>query len=221
MIGEIIGSVIQGAFQRDANQQNIKAASDANAKQEAFQERMSSTAYQRARKDMEAAGLNPALAYQQGGASSPAGSSQFGQVESEAEGLAQTISTAKNTAKLNEERDANIKLLEEKGKTEKNTQIQLQKQSELTADLAKKAQLEARLLEINQNSALSKSQFESNQYKLLNKTIEFDYATKKLQEISGVAGDLIGVGKFFKNPRNTYNPKKTGTFDKKTGEIND
>lgn len=71
--------------QRKANQVNVQEAN----KTRAFAERMRNTQWQSAVTDMEAAGINPALAYSQGGAASPGGAQA--RVESETEGIASAM----------------------------------------------------------------------------------------------------------------------------------
>lgn len=74
LIATVGSSLISGLFgqsgQESTNETNIALARENRD----FQERMSNTAYQRARADMEKAGFNPMLAYSQGGASAPVGS---------------------------------------------------------------------------------------------------------------------------------------------------
>jgi len=62
-LGSYYGAKQQADAQRDVAQSQMD-----------FQERMSNTAYQRVTADMKAAGINPMLAFSEGGASSPSGS---------------------------------------------------------------------------------------------------------------------------------------------------
>ena len=100
LLGNLAGGLIGRSGQSEANRINWKIAKA----QMAFQEKMSSTAYQRAAKDLEAAGLNRILALGKP-ASSPAGAAATMLNENAllAQGTEKGISSALAATRLREE----------------------------------------------------------------------------------------------------------------------
>ena len=69
-----LGAIMQGVYNHIENSVAMNFNSTEAMKNREWQEHMSNTAYQRAVEDMKEAGLNPILAFQNGGASTPGGS---------------------------------------------------------------------------------------------------------------------------------------------------
>lgn len=99
LAGGVISAGLNLFGQDKATKENAKQAQQ----QMDFQERMSSTAYQRGMADMKAAGLNPILAYQKGGASSPSGAAGSAVFQSVGDAITPAVNTSLAARRLNGE----------------------------------------------------------------------------------------------------------------------
>lgn len=214
-----------------ANEQAARNTAAANAtnlqisrENTAFQERMSNTAYQRAMSDMEQAGLNPMLAYQQGGAGTPTGSTATMQTpDVKVPQYQDPLSPAVNSAV-----DAFVKTTQLKQAAQ---ELGI-KQSTATADIAmkaaqtaqvaqsaKKMQVESDIL----NARAKKEKLEGNFYD--SESGKTMYYLNKINEAAGGSLDTLNSAKDLLNPASLLKglinkPKKIqNKLNKKTGEI--
>ncbi len=98
-------SLLGGLFSAKGASNQISANSAIAQKQMDFQERMSNTSFQRSMADMKKAGLNPILAYQKGGASSPSGAAiqAVNQLEGAATSAREIAAQVANVRNVNEQ----------------------------------------------------------------------------------------------------------------------
>ena len=115
----LVSSALGSYGQHEANKTNIAISRENRA----FQERMSNTSYQRAVKDMRKAGINPMLAYMQGGASSPAGSTATVGNEFANVGASSTFENWKKTQEVKNILEQNKNLREQNVKIRSDTAL--------------------------------------------------------------------------------------------------
>jgi hypothetical protein len=117
-------------------------------KNRSFQERMANTAWQRGIKDMQAAGLNPALAYSQGPAASPGGS------------MASGAENAANSAMAVKQMRAQVSNI-----TAQNAKIEQERRNLRTTEQGLQVDNALKLL------AMERAQFEAQNYRAAGATI--------------------------------------------------
>ncbi|AXH75432.1 MAG: DNA pilot protein [Microviridae sp.] len=180
-----IGSAASGALNYFGQQNTNVANAQQAQKQMDFQASQTGTSYQRGVADMKAAGLNPMLAYSQGGASSGSGAqatmgNELGAGANSALSAAQTIIGVQNAKKQGEQietntdlQDAQRKLTDAQRLTELQRPENVRAQTGNTENDAEYTALRSKLLRESLKDQLSEISSAASLRKFQSKTEEF------------------------------------------------
>lgn len=235
----LLGGLLNRDSTRQANYENRLAADQ----QMDFQERMSNTSYQRAMQDMRMAGLNPMLAYTQGGASSPAGASASNTApdfSDAAGGIASSAVTAVNQRRERQLMESQLDLQAAQANTARS-------QQKLNEASARSAAANAKVTETELPAVASRARLDERRNKIDEKALLYDSVMNRVGQVVGIGASATSLGRFIKGvrprgepgrmtsppsiPRNpmpkNIDPKKLGIlkngqmYNKNTGEIYD
>lgn len=183
-VGALAGAALTYYGSQQANASNKKLAREQmefqkkmSREQMGWQERMSNTSYQRAMADMEAAGLNPILAYNQGGASTPAGSAPGGASATMQNEFAPAVSSALDAKRMYAEVD-NLKE-SNKNLQAQNDQIKAQTENTIRDSSIKEGQLSLQ-------DAQLKTEYAQKEYLDAMRELTLNSAKAKAYELPGL-----------------------------------